>query len=64
MLQLALNLTAIMLAGVGTLFVQRKLYMRRRRDHLQDKAREKAGLPLGHSRRVSSSTYEPPPSPE
>ncbi|MFI5122855.1 MAG: DUF389 domain-containing protein, partial [Vicinamibacteria bacterium] len=64
MLQLALNLTAIVLAGVGTLFIQRKLYMRRRREHLQDTARERAGLPLGRSRRVGSTTYEAPPAPE
>jgi uncharacterized hydrophobic protein (TIGR00271 family) len=64
MLQLALNLTAILLAGVGTLFVQRKLYMRRRRAHLHDEAREKAGLPIGHSRRVGSATYKAPPAPE
>ena len=51
MLQLAVNLTAIVLAGVLTLFVQRRLYMRRRRDHLQDSSRAKAGLPVGHSRR-------------
>ena len=39
----SLNLFAIVLAGVGTLFIQRRLYMRRRRDHLHDEAREKAG---------------------
>jgi uncharacterized hydrophobic protein (TIGR00271 family) len=51
MLQLAINLTAIVLAGVLTLFVQRRLYVRRRRAHLQDSSRAKAGLPIGHSRR-------------
>ena len=51
MQQLAINLTAILLACVGTLFVQRRLYVRRRRAHLHDSAREAAGLPLGHSRR-------------
>jgi uncharacterized hydrophobic protein (TIGR00271 family) len=50
-LQLALNLTAILLAGVGTLFIERMLYVRRRRAHLHDDARERAGLPIGHSRR-------------
>ena len=64
MLQLALNLFAIVLAGVGTLFIQRRLYMRRRRDHLHDEARETAGLPLGRSRRVGSATYKAPPAPE
>jgi uncharacterized hydrophobic protein (TIGR00271 family) len=49
--QLAVNLTAIMLAGIGTLFVQRRLYVRRRIAHLHDEAREAAGLPIGHSRR-------------
>jgi len=52
MLQLSLNLSAIVLAGTGTLFLQRKLYQRRRRDHLRDgRAREAAGLPVGRSRR-------------
>ena len=36
MLQLAVNLTAITLAGVATLYVQRLLYVRRRRAHLHD----------------------------
>jgi uncharacterized hydrophobic protein (TIGR00271 family) len=64
MLQLALNLFAIVLAGVGTLFIQRRLYMRRRRAHLDDSAREKAGLPLGRSRHVGSTTYKAPPAAE
>src|SRR5687767_10078144 len=50
--QLSLNLVAILLAGIGTLFVQRLFYMRRRRRHLYDKAREAAGLPRGRSRRA------------
>ncbi len=50
--QLSLNLSAILLAGIGTLFIQRRLYMRRRREHLHDEAREAAGLPIGHSRRA------------
>jgi uncharacterized hydrophobic protein (TIGR00271 family) len=45
MAQLAVNLTAIVLAGVFTLFVQRKLYERRRRRHLDDGMRAIAGLP-------------------
>jgi uncharacterized hydrophobic protein (TIGR00271 family) len=48
--QLGVNLTAIVMAGVLTLFVQRRLYQRRRHAHLQHKAREAAGLPLGRSR--------------
>ncbi len=51
LLQLVLNLTAIVLAGVGTLFVERLIYVKRRRAHLQDSAREQAGLPVGRSRR-------------
>ena len=49
--QLAINLTAIVLAGVLTLFVQRRYYLARRRRHLQDPSRAAAGLPVGHSRR-------------
>ena len=60
MLQLALNLVAIVLAGVGTLFVQRRLYMRRRRDHLKDRARAEAGLPLGRRRRRRAATSGQP----
>jgi uncharacterized hydrophobic protein (TIGR00271 family) len=60
-LQLALNLCAIVLAGVATLYVQRLFYVRRRRAHLHDTAREAAGLPLGHSRRGRDSAYRPPP---
>jgi uncharacterized hydrophobic protein (TIGR00271 family) len=50
--QLSLNLVAILLAGIGTLYVQRLLYMRRRRKHLYDEARVAAGLPRGRSRRA------------
>jgi uncharacterized hydrophobic protein (TIGR00271 family) len=49
--QLALNLAMIVLAGIVTLFIQRKLYQRRRLAHLQDESRELAGLPVGRSRR-------------
>ncbi|MDQ3934399.1 MAG: TIGR00341 family protein [Actinomycetota bacterium] len=45
MLQLSLNLTSILVAGVVTLYVQRRLYIRRKREHLRDPAREVAGLP-------------------
>jgi uncharacterized hydrophobic protein (TIGR00271 family) len=44
MAQLIVNLTAIGLAGVGTLFVQRRLYERRRSRHHADGARAAAGL--------------------
>ena len=58
--QLALNLSAIVLAGVATLFIQRRLYIRRRQEHLHHSARQAAGLPLGHSRREGSVTYKRP----
>jgi uncharacterized hydrophobic protein (TIGR00271 family) len=48
MAQLAVNLTAIVLAGVTTLFIQRKLYERRRLRHMDDGARAVAGLPTDH----------------
>ena len=52
--QLAINLGAIVTAGIAVLFIQRRLYIRRRRAHLDSSAREAAGLPLGHSRREVS----------
>ena len=48
--QLAVNLTMILAAGVSTLFIQRRLYARRRRDHLREGSRRAAGLPVGRSR--------------
>jgi uncharacterized hydrophobic protein (TIGR00271 family) len=51
MAQLVVNLTAIVLAGVTTLFIQRRLFERRRRRHLADSAREVAGLPTVQARR-------------
>jgi uncharacterized hydrophobic protein (TIGR00271 family) len=57
-LQLAVNLTAIVLAGVATLYLQRTLYIRRRRAHLHHEAREVAGLPLGRSRQLDNATYQ------
>jgi uncharacterized hydrophobic protein (TIGR00271 family) len=58
--QLSLNLSAILLAGIGTLFVQRRVYLRRRAAHLHDEARVAAGLPLGRSRRLRSAPYKTP----
>ena len=58
--QLAINLTAIVAAGIAVLYLQRRLYVRRRRAHLDHEAREIAGLPLGHSRREGSATYKRP----
>jgi uncharacterized hydrophobic protein (TIGR00271 family) len=60
--QLSLNMSAILLAGIGTLFIQRRIYLRRRVAHLHDEARVAAGLPLGRSRHVASSTYKSPDS--
>jgi uncharacterized membrane protein len=57
--QLSLNLAAIVIAGIATLYVQRLLYVRRRRAHLYHEAREIAGLPKGHSR---NPRREPPAS--
>jgi uncharacterized hydrophobic protein (TIGR00271 family) len=49
--QLAINLTSIVLAGVLTLFIQRRYYVARRRKHLKDPMRAAAGLPVGRSTR-------------
>ena len=58
--QLLLNLTSIFVAGLLTLLLQRRLYMRRRRQHLSDKSRVPAGLPLGQSRRAAVDPDEEP----
>jgi uncharacterized hydrophobic protein (TIGR00271 family) len=50
--QLTINLTSIVLAGVLTLFIQRRYYVARRRKHLQDPSRAAAGLPVGRSARA------------
>jgi uncharacterized hydrophobic protein (TIGR00271 family) len=47
--QLAINLTSIVLAGLLTLFVQRRYYVSRRVKHLSDPSRAAAGLPVGRS---------------
>ena len=47
--QLAINLSTIVLAGVLTLFIQRRYYVTRRRKHLSDPMRAAAGLPVGRS---------------
>lgn len=52
--QLAINVAAILAAGVLTLYVQRTLYRRRRVRHLGDEARRAAGLPVGRSRRAKA----------
>jgi len=49
--QLGINLTSIVLAGMLTLFIQRRYYVARRVRHLSDPSRKAAGLPVGHSLR-------------
>ncbi len=56
-LQLGINLGGIVVAGVLTLYIQRRYYVVRRRRHLVDPVRAQAGLPLGRS--VSGSTRCP-----
>ena len=51
--QLGLNLISIFVAGLLTLLLQRRLYMSRRRRHLNDPSRLPAGLPIGSSRRAA-----------
>jgi uncharacterized hydrophobic protein (TIGR00271 family) len=58
--QLSLNLTVMMLAGMATLFIQRRLYLRRRVKHLRHEAREAAGLPIGRSRRTERAAPRTP----
>ena len=50
--QLGINLAAIVLAGVLTLYLQRRDYVARRRRHLRDPHRADAGLPVGKSARA------------
>ena len=50
-IQLMVNLAGIFAAGLGTLYLQRLLYVRRRHAHLHDESRRIAGLPVGSSRR-------------
>ena len=64
LLQLGINLGAIMLAGVATLYLQRRLYVARRRKHRSDPARSAAGLPVNPRRRGGHPDAEidgPPP---
>lgn len=51
--QLAVNLVMLGSAGLGTLYIQRRFYISRRRRHLLDPARQAAGLPFGRSARGS-----------
>jgi uncharacterized hydrophobic protein (TIGR00271 family) len=54
MAQLAINVSAILLAGTLTLWFQRLLYRRRRVKHLRDSDRARAGLPVGRSASATS----------
>lgn len=45
--QLGINLAAIVVAGISTLWLQRRWYIHRRRAHLRDPARAAGGLPVG-----------------
>lgn len=45
MAQLSLNLVGIVFAGITTLYIERRLYERRRQRHLEDGTRAAAGLP-------------------
>lgn len=51
--QLAVNMAGVGLAGVGTLWIQRQFFLRRRRRHLLSPERQAAGLPYGRSARGS-----------
>jgi uncharacterized hydrophobic protein (TIGR00271 family) len=48
--QLAINLGVLIVAGTGTLLLQRLLYRRRRDQHMRDPVRAAAGLPMGGRR--------------
>jgi uncharacterized hydrophobic protein (TIGR00271 family) len=57
--QLSLNLSTILAVGMLTLYVQRLLYVRRRRRRLHHEAREIAGLPVGQSRQATMGSGRP-----
>jgi uncharacterized hydrophobic protein (TIGR00271 family) len=56
--QLALNLTAIMVACIGTLYLQRWLYLRRRSAHLDSRGRRRAGLPADRHSSPAAATVD------
>jgi uncharacterized hydrophobic protein (TIGR00271 family) len=49
-IQLSVNLVMLVLAGLLTLFIQRRFYLARRKEHLDADYRKSAGLPLGRAR--------------
>jgi uncharacterized hydrophobic protein (TIGR00271 family) len=55
--QLGINLAAITVAGVLTLYIQRRYYVARRRRHLMDPSRTAAGLPIGRSARAAKEAH-------
>jgi uncharacterized hydrophobic protein (TIGR00271 family) len=62
--QLSINLVTIIVAGIGTLYLQRRLYKKRRLKHIREPgAREAAGLPVGRSRRDRQRDEEPTATP-
>lgn len=58
--QLLLNLSSIFVAGLITLLIQRRIYMNRRLQHLSDRSRLPAGLPIGSSRRAAFDATDEP----
>jgi len=63
-LQLGVNLASIVAAGVSTLYIQRLVYLARRRRHLSDPARRSAGLNVGRSPHGSGAGPLPGPEEE
>ncbi|MBA2522960.1 MAG: DUF389 domain-containing protein, partial [Solirubrobacterales bacterium] len=59
-IQLGLNLTSIFAAGLITLLIQRRLYVERRRRHLNEDYRKQAGLPVGTSKRAAVDPRQEP----
>ena len=57
--QLSVNLVMIVIAGVLTLFLQRRIYESRRKKQLNAPYRKAAGLPLGRTRGSAAPTAGP-----
>jgi uncharacterized hydrophobic protein (TIGR00271 family) len=57
--QLCINLLGIVLAGVATLFLERRLFERRRRRHREEGTRAAAGLPAEGRARPAARRPEP-----
>src|SRR3954471_8296492 len=60
--QLGVNLVMIVLSGLLTLLIQRRIYESRRKKHLSSSYRAAAGLPLGRTRRGAASVGAGPES--